>query len=489
MRLRRSLLKYLALIFILNLWYSNVSAYQVNKTSGSADIKWFTSNVIYYINPSGGPSANLSAIQASMQTWTDVDTSYFAFVYGGTTTNTSYGTNDGVNIVCFGPMGLTGTLAGNTFWYYTSSGQIIDSDIKFNTEYTWATDGFPSAYDVQNVGTHEFGHSLSLADLYNAADSEKTMYGYASAGEIKKRTLDQDDIDGITYLYPDTIPPTGTITINSGASYTNSTSVTLTLSCTDFGSGCAQMQFSNDNTNWSTPEAYTTTKAWTLTSGDSTKTVYAKFKDNAGNWSGAYNDTIVLAIGVNLLSPNGGEVIPSGSTYTIQWLASPEAVKFDLMYSLNNGTTLVTIANNVTGNSYNWKVPKPLANKKRCFVKVIGYNASGIKVGEDTSDSTFTIEVVRLTSPNGGETLRSGNIHTITWTTNATKRPVAGVKLFYTINGGTTWAPIKTLTGNPGSYNWRVPNVSSSSCKVKVVLKDASGNKVGSDVSDNYFTI
>ena len=195
-------IKYIALLFILNLCCPNVFAYQVNKTSGGADIKWFTSNVIYYINPSGGPSDNLSTIQTSMQTWTDVVTSYFTFVYGGTTTNTSCGTNDGANIVCFGPMGLTGTLAENSFWYYTSSGQIIDSDIKFNTNYTWATDGSPSAYDVQNVGTHEFGHSLSLDDLYNAADSEKTMYGYVSAGEIKKRTLDQDDIDGITYLYP-----------------------------------------------------------------------------------------------------------------------------------------------------------------------------------------------------------------------------------------------------------------------------------------------
>ena len=203
-------IKYIVFLFILNLWCPNVFAYQVNKTSGGADIKWFTPNVIYYINPTGGPSNNLSAIQASMQTWTDVVTSYFTFTYGGTTTSTSCGTNDGANIVCFAPMGLTGTLAVNSFWYDTSSGQMIDSDIKFNTDYTWATDGSPNAYDVQNVGTHELGHSLSLDDLYNAIDSEKTMYGYVSAGEIKKRTLDQDDIDGITYLYPNYAPLTFT---------------------------------------------------------------------------------------------------------------------------------------------------------------------------------------------------------------------------------------------------------------------------------------
>ena len=308
----KSLIKKIALLFILNLWYSNVFAYQVNKTAGGADIKWFNPNVTYYINSSMGPSNNLPAFQAAMQTWTDVVTSYFTFVYGGTTTSSSCGTNDGANIVCYGSMGLNGILAQNMVWYNSSSGQIMDCDIKFNTSYPWATDGSPSAFDVQNVGTHELGHSLSLADLYSAADSEKTMYGYSAAGETKKRTLDQDDINGITYLYPgDATPPTGTITINSGANYTNSTASTLTLTCSDSNSGCFQMQFSNDNSTWSTPEAFATTKSWTLASGDGTKTVYAKFSDNAGNWSGSYSDTIVL----DTVAP-ATTASPAGGTYT-----------------------------------------------------------------------------------------------------------------------------------------------------------------------------
>ena len=303
--------KYVVLIFIFSLWYTNIFAYQVSKTAGGADIKWFIPDVVYYINPSGGPTNNLSAIRASMQTWTDVASSDFTFIDGGTTANASAGTNDGVNIVCFGPMGLTGTLAQNSFWYYPSSGHIIDSDIQFNTSYIWRIDGSPGVYDVQNIGTHEFGHSLSLADLYNAVDSEKTMYSYGSAGETKKRSLHQDDIDGITYLYPDTTPLVGTITINSGDIYTKYTSVTLTLSCTDTGGNCAQMQFSNDNTNWSSPEAHVTTKEWTLSSGDGTKIVYVKFSDNAGNWSTSYSDTIILDTIAPVTTAS-----PAGSTYS-----------------------------------------------------------------------------------------------------------------------------------------------------------------------------
>jgi hypothetical protein len=94
----------------------------------------------------------------------------------------------------------------------------------------------------------------------------------------------------------DTTPPTGSIKINNDASYTTSTSVTLHLSAQDNagGSGLSQMQFSNDNINWSGPEAYTATKTWAIALGDGTKTVYVKFKDAAGNYSTIYSDSIIL---------------------------------------------------------------------------------------------------------------------------------------------------------------------------------------------------
>jgi hypothetical protein len=64
------------------------------------------------------------------------------------------------------------------------------------------------------------------------------------------------------------------------------------------------------------------------------------------------------------------------------------------------------------------------------------------------------------------------------------------VQLSYT-KDGKTWIPITTLSGNPGSYTWTVPAVPAdkTKCKVKLVLKDAAGNNLGSDISDNFFTI
>jgi PKD repeat protein/regulation of enolase protein 1 (concanavalin A-like superfamily) len=93
----------------------------------------------------------------------------------------------------------------------------------------------------------------------------------------------------------DTTPPTGSITINDGAIYVASTSVTLTLSGVDAGSGIDQMVVANtSNFSGATWMTYTTLLSWTLTAGTGPRTVYVKFRDRAGNTSSVYSDTITL---------------------------------------------------------------------------------------------------------------------------------------------------------------------------------------------------
>jgi hypothetical protein len=94
----------------------------------------------------------------------------------------------------------------------------------------------------------------------------------------------------------DTTAPTGTITINNGDSYAASESVTLGLSAEDdSGSSGMQMMVSNAaDFAGSVWQSYTESKAWTLTSGDGPKIVYAMFRDPAGNASPAYSDAIEL---------------------------------------------------------------------------------------------------------------------------------------------------------------------------------------------------
>jgi len=92
----------------------------------------------------------------------------------------------------------------------------------------------------------------------------------------------------------DTIVPTGSININSSATYTNSTTVTLNLTGADSGSGINQMSFSTNNTTWSASEAFLASKSFIIPTGDGTKIVYVKFYDKAGNVSATYSKSIIL---------------------------------------------------------------------------------------------------------------------------------------------------------------------------------------------------
>lgn len=248
------------------------------------------------------------------------------------------------------------------------------------------------------------------------------------------------------------------------------------------------------DSGWLSPGVTTAAKSW-----DPLNTYLIKTKARCVNDTEVESDwteplTVTISAtsspGVTLLAPNAGQTVLSGSNYKIQWGASPGAESFKALYSTNNGATWKTIATGITEKSYDWQVPIPANNLKKCLVKVIGY-AQRVKVSEDKSIPPFAIEVVRLTSLNGGETLISGDRQIISWMTHTTKSPVENVKLFYSTNSGATWSLIQTLSGNLGTYMWRVPPLpaSSTNCKVKVVLKDGAGKTVGSDISDGVFTI
>jgi len=186
--------------------------------------------------------------------------------------------------------------------------------------------------------------------------------------------------------------------------------------------------------------------------------------------------------------------LEAGEIYDIAWEASEDAARFSLSHSIDNGVTWSAVdgAENLTDTSFEWIVPPQPGNKKKCLVKLTGYNDAGIKVEEDVSEP-FTIEVVRLISPNGGgQPLTSGAHHTIEWTVHETVRLVESIQLFYTTDGGKKWKPAGPLLAEDATtYDWLVPPAKKpkTQCKVKVVLIDKDGKKVGNDISDSFFTI
>ncbi len=110
------------------------------------------------------------------------------------------------------------------------------------------------------------------------------------------------------------------ITINEGASYTNSTTVTLTLSTPN----ATQMSFSNDNSTWSDWENFTATKTWTLPTEDGNYTVYAQFLDSENNIS-TVDSSIVL-----------DTTAPYAEPYATWYSDDYRTVYFDATYSTDN---------------------------------------------------------------------------------------------------------------------------------------------------------
>ncbi len=173
------------------------------------------------VHPRDGSSQELegarvtAALARSMATWNQAAEgcpSDFFFVDAGPAaseeTNLSGGPHDGENRVVWRetwwPQDVDpATLALTTSVYRRSTGQLLDADIDVNgVHHTWTDADVPQPglADAENTLTHELGHMLGLAHV---TDPEATMFARSDSGEVNKRSLEADDIDGLCFIYPE----------------------------------------------------------------------------------------------------------------------------------------------------------------------------------------------------------------------------------------------------------------------------------------------
>ncbi len=96
---------------------------------------------------------------------------------------------------------------------------------------------------------------------------------------------------------------------------------------------------------------------------------------------------------VTVMHPNGGEVIPAGSSYDIEWTAhdAVAVTAVDISISMDGGQNWTSVAAGVANtHSYVWIVPD--TNATSCSVRVEALDPSG-NLGSDASNTPFAIAV------------------------------------------------------------------------------------------------
>ncbi len=246
-----------------------------------------------------------------------------------------------------------------------------------------------------------------------------------------------------------------------------------------------KLEYHIDKTNWititeSTPAA-NGSFIWTIPNTPSPN-CEVRISDAANTTFADTSDSpfSIIFPKVTLLRPNGGDRFIAGKADTIRWTSSDIAA-LKIEYSTNNGTNWLLINSSVPANtlSFVWTVPNtPSAN---CVVKISDILNPEIN---DLSDGTFSIltPTITLTSPNGGEQWKGGSEQSITWT----QKDLTTLKIEYTLDDN-SWITIsESVEAALGSYKWLVPNVSSTSARVR--LTETTDTLIR-DVSDAVFTI
>jgi len=191
---------------------------------------------------------------------------------------------------------------------------------------------------------------------------------------------------------------------------------------------------------------------------------------------------------LRIISPNGGEELQAGETYTITWESrNVKTVRIEISRDGGQSWTEIASGVNASDQQFEWTPSKPFSGK--CRIRITDESDPGISY---TSYADFAIvppPFIRVVSPDGGEVWQAGSTQTIGWNFYGIDKFV----IEYTIQRpdvADAWVYIAevdvTVGATSGSYDWLVPEIESDKCLVRV--SDASGSGIR-DRSNNPFSI
>lgn len=185
-------------------------------------LKWDVPQVRWFATDRGvlGVSASQfqTAVAAGFATWEAVPTASIAFQFVGFTSALPFD-DDGISTFGFdAEPDLDRVLGATSFLVDVSTGEIVESDVFFNSIFPWSTAqaGQASSFDLQSVATHEIGHFVglghsALGETEIRPDGGRRVLASGAVmfpispgrGSTSDRTLQPDDIAGVSDLYPD----------------------------------------------------------------------------------------------------------------------------------------------------------------------------------------------------------------------------------------------------------------------------------------------
>ena len=185
---------------------------------------------------------------------------------------------------------------------------------------------------------------------------------------------------------------------------------------------------------------------------------------------------------LDLLQPENGEIWNGAEKKEIRWTTAGSIPYVNLSYSIDEGKTWNTFANNIENTGkYTWTVPSVASSKA-----LVSVNDPANCV-YSLSRMPFTIlekPYILLTSSNSGSPLKTGTITTIRWSTNLARNTF--VNITYSSDSGRSWKVIKESAPNIGTFQWTVPDVQEPYQFLKIA---STNDPLLFDISDESFPI
>jgi len=218
--------------------------------------------------------------------------------------------------------------------------------------------------------------------------------------------------------------------------------------------------------NWQVPDSPQTT-------------CYIKVTDSSNSLVYDWSDNPFTITSLELVDPQSNSILRNSAAYTVTW-QSVNIPTLKLEFSSDSGQAWTTLSSDIPASSGSYIWTPPATPIGTYLLKLSNANDPGIF----TQVSVLVMDV-ELTYPNlSGIRLQSNRTCNITWT------PInisALLKLEYSSDGGSIYSEI--ISGlNPlsGSYLWLVPDINTTTAKVRISVAE---NSAINDESDNDFTI